>query len=66
MTDTKAAVSFREFCAQHGFSTAKGYLLLAQGKGPRIMKIGTRTLVTNEAAAEWRRRMEAETAQPAA
>jgi hypothetical protein len=35
------------------------YNLLKRGDGPAIMKVGRRTLISAEAAAEWRRRMEA-------
>ena len=50
--------SVEEFCTAHKISRATFYKLLAIGKGPRIMKIGTRTLISDEAAAEWRREME--------
>jgi hypothetical protein len=35
------------------------YELLNRGLGPRLMKIGRPTLISSEAAAEWRARMEA-------
>ena len=53
------AHSFPEFCRAHSLSIAFGYALLKRGEGPTIMKVGRRTLVSVEAAAEWRRRMEA-------
>lgn len=57
-----AAFSVDEFCATHGgMSRVMFYELLKTGRGPRIMKVGRRTLVSVEAAAEWRRRMEQET-----
>ncbi|WP_212566890.1 hypothetical protein [Aromatoleum tolulyticum] len=34
------------------------YKLMKSGHGPRIMKVGTRTLISVEAAADWRRQME--------
>jgi predicted DNA-binding transcriptional regulator AlpA len=37
------------------------YELVKGGKGPRLMKIGRRTLISQEAAADWRRAMEAAT-----
>jgi hypothetical protein len=52
------AHSFPEFCRAHSLSIAFGYALLKRGEGPTIMKVGRRTLVSVEAAAEWRRRME--------
>ena len=36
------------------------------GKGPRMMKLGRRVLISAEAAAEWRRQLEAETMAEAA
>jgi len=54
----KLALSIEEFCRSHGISRAKFYLLRDEGRAPRLMKIGTRTLISVEAAAEWRRRME--------
>ena len=50
--------SVREFCGQHGISRAAFYVLLANGGGPRVMKVGRRTLISAEAAAEWRKNME--------
>jgi len=50
-----------QFCDQHHISKVHFYSLIKQGKGPRLMKLGRRTLVTAEAAADWRTRMEAET-----
>ena len=58
---SKAAYSVAEFCAAHGISRATFYNLLKAGLGPRIMKLGSRTLISAEAAAEWRQLMEAAT-----
>lgn len=52
------------FCDDHNISRAFFYKLQAEGKGPRLMKIGRRILVSAEAAAEWRARMEAATPEP--
>jgi len=57
--DRKAASSIDEFCAAHSISRAMFYKLLKQGNGPRLMNVGTRKLVSDESAAEWRRQMEA-------
>ncbi|MCU0896724.1 MAG: hypothetical protein MUC55_04405 [Burkholderiales bacterium] len=54
-----AAFSVPQFCAAHGISRALFYLMLADGRAPRIIKAGRRTLISLEAAEEWRRRMEA-------
>jgi predicted DNA-binding transcriptional regulator AlpA len=62
----KLALSVDEFCHAHGLCRASFYNLLKNGTGPATMKVGGRTLVSIEAAAAWRRRMEAETAGRAA
>ncbi len=54
----KPIYSVAEFTCQHGISRALFYKLLQAGNGPRIMKVGKRTLITNEAAEEWRRSRE--------
>jgi hypothetical protein len=58
--DEKDAYSIDEFCARHGISRAGFYNTLKAGTGPRVMKVGNRTLISKEAAAEWRRKCEAE------
>jgi hypothetical protein len=57
------ALTVDEFCSRHGISRRLFYDLQKQGRGPRIMKVNSRTLVSREAAAEWRRRVEAQTTQ---
>ena len=59
----KPAYSISGFCADHHLSKAFLYKLIKEGKGPRLMKIGRRTLISAEAAADWRAQMEAQTAQ---
>lgn len=58
----RSAFSIDEFCSAHRISRAMFYKLLDQGKAPRLMKVGTRSLISEEAAAEWRRQMEASAA----
>lgn len=53
-----AAFTVAQFCAAHNITKVFFYKLLKQGRGPRIMKVGTRTLISVEAAADWRSRME--------
>ena len=55
--------SVTAFCADNGLSRSLFYRLLKDGLGPRLTKISRRTLISAEAAAEWRTRMERETAQ---
>ena len=52
------ALSIPEFCKAHGISEGLFYKLKKRGEGPREMKVGARTLITFEAAAEWRRMRE--------
>jgi hypothetical protein len=56
---TTAAYSVSEFCRAHSVSKAFFYNLLKRGEGPTVMRVGKRTLVSEEAAKNWRRRMEA-------
>ncbi len=57
----KAAFSVAEFCREHAISRGLFYNLLREGRGPRVIKAGRRTLISREAAEDWRRRMEATT-----
>lgn len=59
----KPAYTFPGFCSDHHISRSFLYELIKEGRGPRLMKIGRRTLISAEAAAEWRAKMEAETNQ---
>jgi len=61
----KAAATIPQFCDGHNISRTHFYELIKQGRAPRLMKVGRRTLISQEAAAEWRRRMEDETANQA-
>ena len=54
----RLALSIPEFCEAHGFSEGFFHKLMKQGAGPRVMKVGARTLITFESAAEWRRARE--------
>ena len=58
MIPETAATTVDEFCQAHRISRASFYNYLKAGQGPAVMKVGGRTLVSNEAAAAWRRRME--------
>lgn len=52
------ALSVAEFCKAHGISRALFYKLVRKGRGPVLMKAGRRTLISKEAADEWRREAE--------
>jgi hypothetical protein len=51
-----ACYSIKTFCRAHHISTAFYFELKLKGLGPREMRIGTRVLITHEAAADWRRK----------
>jgi hypothetical protein len=53
------AFTIREFCNAHKISTAFYYDLRNSGRGPREMILGTRRVISAEAAADWRREREA-------
>jgi len=50
--------SIEQFCHAHCISRAMYYKLAKQGLAPRTMQVGTRRLISREAAAEWRRARE--------
>jgi len=50
--------SIPEFCKAHCIARSFLYLLLRDGRGPRVTKLGRRTLITREAAADWRAQIE--------
>jgi hypothetical protein len=52
------AFSIGQFCALHAISTDFYFKLQRQGLGPTTMKVGGRTLISQEAAADWRRARE--------
>ena len=54
--------SIPEFCAAHGFSVAQYYVLKKQDLAPAEMKIGSRRIISIEAAAAWRAARTAATA----
>jgi len=54
-----AAYSVSQFCEAHNISEAFYYRLRRAGLGPRVMRVGARTLISHEAAARWRRDREA-------
>jgi predicted DNA-binding transcriptional regulator AlpA len=54
-------VTVAEFCQAHRLSKATFYRLLANDTGPRITKLGSRTLISREAAEEWQDRVDGRT-----
>ena len=55
----RLALSIPEFCEAFGISEDFFYKLKRLGQGPRLMKVGARTLISLEAATEWAREREA-------
>jgi predicted DNA-binding transcriptional regulator AlpA len=51
----REAYTIEEFCRSHGFSRAHYFNMQKDGFGPRIMRLGSRVLISKEAAADWRR-----------
>jgi hypothetical protein len=56
--DDLDAFSIPDFCRRHRLSQSFYFKLQQEGRGPRVMKIGARVLISKEAAAEWRRERE--------
>lgn len=52
------ALTIKEFCDLHRISVAFFYVLRARGEGPVEMHVGSRVLISREAAADWRRARE--------
>jgi hypothetical protein len=50
----RKASTVDQFCADYSISRAMFYRLAKSGQGPRTMRVGTKQLVTEEAAAAWR------------
>jgi hypothetical protein len=51
----RSMLSIPEFLDEHRISRSLLYRLIKEGCGPRITKIAGRTLISAEAAADWRR-----------
>jgi hypothetical protein len=49
------ALSIRQFVDSHGISIDSYFKMARAGIGPRVMKVGARTLISREAAEAWRR-----------
>jgi hypothetical protein len=56
--DERDADSIPEFCRRHHISESFFFRLRTEGLGPRVMKVGSRVLISKEASAEWRRSRE--------
>lgn len=58
------AYTVESFCTAHHMARSYFYVLKRQGKAPETYKLGRRTYISGEAAAQWRRRMQEETSVP--
>lgn len=54
----QSAFTIAEFCDAHRISRTHLHNLMKAGKGPRVMKVGRRVLISPEAGADWRKAME--------
>jgi hypothetical protein len=63
--EDRGAYTIPEFCNRYRISTAFFFKLQAQGKGPRMMEVGRRKLVSRQADADWCREREEAAAQTA-
>jgi hypothetical protein len=55
----QAAFTIAEFCKAHRISQSMYFKLRNLGLGPREMAVGSRKLISQESAAEWRKAREA-------
>jgi predicted DNA-binding transcriptional regulator AlpA len=60
----KDAYNILEFCQRHGISRSAFYKAIEAGQAPRLMRLGSRILISKEAAEEWRRKREQVSEQP--
>ena len=58
MIKRTGAFDIRDFCDYHKISKSHFYNLIKQNLAPKMMSVGKRKLISEEAAAEWRRAME--------
>ncbi len=63
--DAKAAQTIPEFCADNNLSRSYYYELRKKGLGPDEIALGRKRIISAEAGARWRKRMEAMTAEAA-
>ncbi|MBR0945916.1 MULTISPECIES: hypothetical protein [Bradyrhizobium] len=59
----RTAYSIAEFCEAYRISQMTYYRLARIGRGPNVMKVGRRTLISIEASEAWRRGCESTAAK---
>jgi hypothetical protein len=52
------AMSIHAFCVRHDISEDLFFKMQREGWGPAVMRVGARTLISVESAADWRRERE--------
>jgi len=62
-SDGFSAFSVQGFCEDHNLSRGMFYKLEHDGLAPRSFKVGSRRLITKEAARDWRLEMETKSNQ---
>jgi hypothetical protein len=58
-SEPRVTYTVDQYCAAHNICRSQLYEYWKQGNGPRFFWNGKRRLITIEAAADWRRQMEA-------
>lgn len=58
LSNNQNAYSIKRFCESHDISIPTFFRLRKIGKGPKVIKLGRKVLISREAAAEWRKNME--------
>jgi hypothetical protein len=61
--EPRAFYTIREFCDRHRIALSFYYKLQKQGRGPRTMILGSKVLISAQAASEWAAAIEAESAE---
>ena len=62
LVENRAAFSIPQWCDRNGVGASFYFKLQKIGAGPRVMRIGRRTLISREADEEWCRELEAASA----
>lgn len=57
-TPNVGAMSVSEFCRKFKISRSHFYKIVSHNKGPRLMRVGGRRLISFVSAEEWRNKME--------
>jgi hypothetical protein len=61
--EPQAVFTIKEFCDRYRIATSFYFKLQKQGRGPRTMRLGSKVLISAQAASEWAAAIEAESAE---